>query len=301
METLLDRSALNEHCKADMRRLLRQFSDESKSVAAGKPVYDHSQLPPCIDQLTSAKAAITKHPIRPGTARVPETWTHDAELSSGERKLFASIQSRLQATSATPKKRFPPLPLSAKEQDFIYRYAEHKRGETIARTGEAHTSGNAYRAYTEAFLSFMGRPPSELELQEASRLTFVERNGKVGVLPQPHAPTPHKHITNTTASVCACTEQIESPSKPLIRASRPGSTLVDRLMFSSGPLGPSSISIKSLSPARSSNRSGSPRRQQTTGEATATEAAGDEKKRCKRCGARLPPRLVKVICPACDV
>lgn len=296
MDAMIQSSKLSEHCRADLRRLLKTFEKNSEAVRSPRQSYNHVELPRCVGLLTSAKAAITKPPLfasANGVQRqVPRDWPVDPALSRGEKKMLQSVDARLRASTA-PRKRFSALPLSPKEQEFIYRYAEHKHSAKIHRTEESHQMSNAYRAYTQAFLSFMGRPPSTTELQEADRLTFVESTGRVGIIAHPHAPTPHRHISNVTAAVTSCGHQVLPPEKPLVRAARPGSTLIDRVVFS--PQTSLAASPKSGSPQRSSQAS-SPLKDRPT---TAKDFAS-VKKFCRVCNARLPPRLIKTVCPSCD-
>lgn len=293
METLLKKSTLSNHCKADLERLLQQFRQESMAVSSGPVTYDHSQLPKCVNQLTASKAARTK---RPATHSVPPSWRGDGTgLGKSEKKLLQSVDDKLKATPAPSngfiKKRHLALPLTAKEQDFVYRYAEHKHGAQVRHGQETHEQSMAYRAYTEAFLGYTGREPSQLELQEVDRLHFLQSNGRVGVMQNPHAPTPHHHISLHNSKVCSCNEQVYLPEKSIVKAARPGSTVLSRMMLtqSSG-----AGSVGTLSPTRSSKGGLSPIRAVPCPPADATS------RKCAQCGNGLPPRLIKSVCPACD-
>lgn len=298
MDDLIDHSVLNARCRADLRRLLSMFKADSRNVSNGPTDYDHSALPPCVNQLTSSKAGITKPPLfRPSTAKVhhiPKDWTSDPSVTKPERKFFESVDERLKRASSAPKKRGCLLPLSAKEQDFIYRYAEFKHGNKVLRGEESHEKSLAYRAYTDAFLSFMGRPPSTTELQEVDRLTFVQPHpSRVGVISKPHAPTPHRHISNSNEAVVSCGRQVHPPERRVERAARPGSTILDRTIFTS-----QNVSTTG-SPQRSATRGSSIGRQSAVAHPPPI-APPDAKKYCTACNARLPPRLIKTLCPACD-
>jgi hypothetical protein len=294
MNDLIDHSVLNARCRADLRRLLTLFKSNSQKVSGGPVEYDHASLPQCIDQLTSSKAGITKPPMfRPATAKsslkIPSQWTSDPTVPKQERKFLESVDQRLKRAD-TASKRGGALPLTAKEQDFIYRYAEFKHGSKVLRGEEAHEKSYAYRAYTDAFLSFMGRPPSTVELQEADRLTFVEgSNSRVGIVAKPHAPTPHRHISNSNETVTFCGNQVHPPERRIERAAREGSTLLDRTAFSSQSGSPPSSPQRSLGRVRSSASTNLP-----------AIGSPDSKKYCVKCNARLPPRLIKTLCPACD-
>ncbi|CUG81760.1 Hypothetical protein, putative [Bodo saltans] len=296
MNDLIDHSVLNARCRADLRRLLTMFKSNSQKVSNGPVEYDHESLPQCIEQLTSSKAGITKPPMfRPTTAKttlkVPTQWTSDPSVPKQERKFLESVDERLKRTDSSSRKRTGgALPLTAKEQDFIYRYAEFKHGSKVLRGEEAHEKSFAYRAYTDAFLSFMGRPPSTAELQEADRLTFVEgANARLGVVSKPHAATPHRHISNSSETVTFCGNQVHPPERRVERAAREGSTLLDRTTFSSQSGSPPSSPQRSIGRGRSSASTKLPE-----------IASPEAKKFCSKCNARLPPRLIKTLCPACD-
>jgi hypothetical protein len=267
MERILEHSRLSSRCIADLHRIYENLKDQSRQLSGGYASYDYTHLPRCTDELTSAKAAITKKPIA-AHYHIPASW-RSANTPRAEARLFKSVEKRLEAADATGPsatgKRRAELPLSAKEQDFIYRYAEFKHGKRIQRSEDAHTRSQAYRAYTDAFLSYAGRPPSVVELQEVDRLQFVEYDGRVGIMQQPHAPMPHNHFVSGPVKVCSCAEQVQPPLAP-----------------SSSHKSPSHIR-----PGTSPSIQRSPRRSSV-------------KKNCTVCGARLPPRLVKNICPACD-
>lgn len=221
-------------------------------MSAGPVTYDHSKLPKCVNQLTASKAARTK---RPATHSVPRSWHNSTELGRSEKKFLEKIDGKLKTNASSEnnqsgfiKKRHLALPLTAKEQDFVYRYAEHKHGAQVRQSQESHEKSLAYQAYTEAFARYTGREPSQLELQEADRLHFLESNGRIGVMQQPHAPTPHHHVSLHTAKVCTCNEQVYLPEKTLVKAARPGSTVQSRLMLTGSYSGGNSTNV---SPTRS--------------------------------------------------
>ena len=281
MEDTLQRASLPPHCIADIRRIVSRLKDNSHEVSQGHVLYDHSKLPKCIDQLTSSKASKTKKPIFLGSKfSIPADWADCNSSTRKERDVLLSVQNRLQNAPEAGDSKFlnkrAPLPLSAKEQDFIYRYAEYKHGANVHNQEKKHTNTFAYRAYTDAFVSFVGRPPSDAEIREADRLPFVRTgDGKVGVLQRPHSSAPHHHVTNADVKVVDC-KMCVAPPHNAIKVS------------------------PSASPARSSTYNGGSARIRptTTGEAAASSP--NKTHVCKVCGSRLPPRLVKDLCPACD-
>jgi hypothetical protein len=202
MEQMLDRAELPRHCVADLRRIIAKLKQNSEEVSLGHVVYDHTQLPPCIGQLTFSKASKTKKPI----FSVPVDWADRSVATRKEREVLNDVNQRLHGTAGKESvskyvKKRADLPLSAKEQDFIYRYAEYKHGTNVRNEEKKHTNTLAYRAYTEAFLSFTGRQPSDIEIREADRLPFVKTaDGTVGVVRRPRSSFPRRLVLGSTSA-----------------------------------------------------------------------------------------------------
>ena len=192
VHNVIDRSKLKGKVAADMHRIVRDFVEH--------PLGPQSLSRPGTNTVVGAVGLQES-----ATYGLPKNWEDGDSLSNEEKVLFKSCAQRLRGaeteryerakrskspllTSHYPKDLEPyakkklPLPLSAKEQDFIYRYSEYKNKQKLREAVKAHDHTCAYRAYTNAFVSFCGRPPSEQELQEADRLQFVvAKSGKIGV------------------------------------------------------------------------------------------------------------------------
>lgn len=118
--------------------------------------------------------------------------------------------------------------LTGVEYDFAMRYADKVNGTRVERevkTDAATSSATA--AYKEAFRSYMGRDPTEKELEEVNRLYFgFNERGEVGVIQKPHSCFPHHHISCCNRRPTKCPSQIYSKDVPHVRGARdrfPGS------------------------------------------------------------------------------
>jgi hypothetical protein len=207
MEGMLEKADLPRHCVADLRRIIASLKQNSEEVSLGHTVYNHDNLPKCIGQLTYSRASKTKEPL----FAVPPAWSDSKSATRVERQVLRNVTEKLQNMEGTTVSdggvrrhhlhRHAELPLSAKEQDFIYRYAEYKHGTNIRNQEKKHTNSQAYQAYTEAFLSFTGRRPDDVEIREADRLPFVRtKDGTIGVIRKPRTSFPRRLVFGESSS-----------------------------------------------------------------------------------------------------
>lgn len=203
-----EHTTLSTRCAADLQRLVQQHAASRKQYQQERQKNQETH-----DKNRGTRPSTTAGRLK--AYQVPTDWCEASSLATKERSLLRALPRRLEeedlastANTATSKPSattnascatLPPLQkkknsnehpqrkhkerrgcarnvvdkLKPEELQFLFDYANYRQNKALR--GSTGVERGTLQQYTEAFESYMQRPPDAHELQEAKRLRWQKR------------------------------------------------------------------------------------------------------------------------------
>lgn len=230
----LETARLSKECKIDLMTVAEQIELENYRLPKRGLTVSDKALPSAVKMTTAAHEMKSVHRADPDAK---QRFLHEKSFQA-EVRMRTALASQKSATSYTKsyKATYHDAPfdkdpfrnsrdraeLSGRDECFVHRYAEALTKSSIERVPKTDVASLAGQdSYRKAFHSYLGRDPTQKEMEEAGRVHFgFDELGNVGIVQKPHSCFPHSHITICNRRPVQCPSQVYKPEAPGVRAAR---------------------------------------------------------------------------------